>query len=58
MAIVIFALSVNVCEIFVKQEKLRKCDLENEVKCQGVEERNLRHSTANIRFHMGEIPEF
>ena len=30
MAIVMFALSLTVCEIFAKQEKCRNFDLENE----------------------------
>ena len=37
MAVVMFALSLTVCLIFVTQEKCKKFDLENEVHVQGVE---------------------
>ena len=55
MAIVMFALSLTVCEIFSKQEKCQNCDLENECQGQGVEERDLRHSTGNLRMHIRDI---
>ena len=48
MAIVMFALSLTICEKFVKS-----FNIENEG--QGVEERNLRHSTGNVRIHTGDF---
>ena len=54
-AIVMFPLSLNVYEIFANQEKCQ-IDLENEG--QGVEERNLRHSTRNVRIPIGDFSEF
>ena len=55
MAIVMFALSLTICEIFTKIIKYQSFDLENEGQGQEVEERNLRHSTGNIRLHIGEF---
>ena len=38
-----------------KQEKCQNVDLENEGQVQGSEERDLCHSTRNIRIHLGEF---
>ena len=52
MALVMFALSLNICEIFSRIIKCRKSELRME--CQGqVDERKLRHSTGNIGIHIG-----
>ena len=55
MAIVIFAISLTVCEIFAQQEKCQNSDFENDSQGQGVEELDLRHSTGHVRFHIGEF---
>ena len=55
MSIVMFALSLTVYEIVSNQEICQKFDLENEGEVQGVEERDLRHSTRNVGIHIGEI---
>ena len=49
VAIVMFALSLTVGEIFAKQDKYRNSDLENEDQGREVEERNLHYSTRNAR---------
>ena len=51
MATVMFVLSFIVFEIFTKEEKCRNFALENEGQCRGVEERDLRHSTGNVRYY-------
>ena len=56
MAIVIFAPSLTVCEVFAKQEKFLNFDFENEGQGQGVEERNLHRSTGNVRIHIVDFP--
>ena len=48
---------LTVCEIFAKEEKIQKFDLENEDYGEGVEERYLRHSTGNIEIHIGDFSE-
>ena len=54
MAIVMFALSLTVCEILTKQEKRQHFDLENEGQGQRVEEYDLRHLIRNFRNHIGD----
>ena len=46
MAIVMFALSLTVCEVLTKQEKCKNYDLENEG--QGAEEWELHYMTGNV----------
>ena len=58
MAIIMFALSFIVCEIIGYHEKYQKREFENEGQGQGVEERELCHSTKKIRFHTGIFSEF
>ena len=53
MAIVTFALSLTVCEVFAKQEKFQNFGFANEG--QGVEEQDLHHSTGNVEIHIGEF---
>ena len=53
MAIVMFAQSLTVYEIITHHEKYQNFDLENEG--QGVEKRQLRHSSRNFQFHRGEF---
>ena len=53
MAIVMFAVSLTKYEIFANYEKCQNFELENE--CQGVEERDLRHSTGNVQIHIGDF---
>ena len=53
MALVMFALSLTVFEIFAKPENFKNINFKNEG--QGVEERDLRHSTGNVRFHIGDL---
>ena len=48
-----FALSLTVYDIFAIQVKCKMFDLENEDLGQG-EKRNLRHSTGNVWFYIGE----
>ena len=55
MAIVMFALSITVYEIFAYQIKRQTFNLENESQAQGEEERDLRHSTGNLRFLIGAL---
>ena len=55
MAIVMFALSLTVYEIVANQEKCKNFDLENECQDQGVEKRDLRHLTRNVRIHIGDF---
>ena len=55
MTIVMFALSLNIYEIFTDQQKCQKFDLENEGQSQGREKRNLCHSTGYVRFHTSEF---
>ena len=50
MAIVMFAPSLTVCEIFAKQDKCQNFDLENE--SHAVKGRDWCHSTGNIRIHI------
>ena len=50
-----FALFLTVYEIFAPQEKLQNVNLEIGGHGQGVEERDLRHSTRIIRFHIGDF---
>ena len=58
LAIVIFALSRTIYEIFANQIKCQKFDLQNEDQRLG-ENRDLRHTTRNVRFHIGDFsPEF
>ena len=54
-AIVMFALSLSTCKIFTKVLKWKSVELENEGQGQGLRERDIRHSTGNIRFHIGEF---
>ena len=54
MAIVMFALSLNIFEILAKQENYQIFDLENEGQGR-VKERNLRHSTGNFQIHTGDF---
>ena len=55
MAIVMFALSATIFEIFTNQEKGQNCYLENEGQGQGVEILDLRRSTRNVRIHIGDF---
>ena len=52
-AIVMFALSLTIYEIFFKQLKCQKFDPENVGQDVGGE--NLRHSTENVRFIIGDF---
>ena len=52
MAIVIFALSLTIYEIFAIHIKCQKFDRENEGKDHGVEKQELRRSTENVRFYI------
>ena len=57
--IVKFALSLTVYKIFVNQEKYQNIDLDNEGQGQEVENWGFRHSTRNVRNHIGDFfPEF
>ena len=49
MAIEMFVQSLTVYEIFANQGNFQNIDLENEVQGHGVEKRDLRHSTRNVR---------
>ena len=51
MAIVMPALSLNVCDICAK--KFHNFDIENDG--QGRVERDLHHSIGNVRFHVSEF---
>ena len=53
MVIVMFALSLAVCEIFANLINCQNFDIENEGQCQRDEKWDLRHSTENGRFHLG-----
>ena len=55
MAIVIFSLSLTVYEISTYQEKCQNFYLENESQGQGVEKRDLCHSTINVGVHIGDF---
>ena len=57
MAIVglMFAVYLIVYDIFANQEKCQNFDLDNKNQGQGVEIRNLRHSTTDVRIHIGEF---
>ena len=46
---------LSVCDIFAKQEKCRYFELEKEGQGREVEERDLRHSTGNVPFHIGDF---
>ena len=55
MAIVTFALSLTICEIFAK---LIECNEgQGQDQGQGGEKRDLRHSTRNVLFHTGDFSE-
>ena len=49
------ALYVTIFEMFAKRIKCQKCDLENEGHDQGAEKRDLRHSTGNVQFNIGDF---
>ena len=55
IAIVIFAPSLTVYYIFANQETFKNFDIENEGQAQGVEKWDLRHSTINVRIHIGDF---
>ena len=48
-------LALIVYEIFAKQIKCRKFDLENDSQGQEVAKRGLCHLTGNIRFYIGDF---
>ena len=50
-----FALSLTVCETLAEQEKCQKFEHENGDQGQRVAELDLRHSTGNVRIHIGEF---
>ena len=54
MAIVLPAIPLIICEIFANQESA-KTDLESEGQVLEVGERDLRHSTRNIRIYNGDF---
>ena len=54
-AIVMFALSLTVYEIFANLIKCENFYLENEGQGEGREKGNLCHSTGNARFHIGDF---
>ena len=59
LAIVTFALSLTIYEIFANREKCKNIDLKNEGQVHGVEKRNLRQSIRNVLIHIGDFsPEF
>ena len=58
MAIVMFALSHHLRDIKKIKIKYQKFDLENEGQDQREEKLDLRYSTGNVRFHMGDFSEF
>ena len=60
MGIIMFALSITFYELFTNNKKqCRKVYLENEDQGRGIEERDLHHSTGDIRFYTGDfISEF
>ena len=47
-----FALSLTIYEISAKQIKCEKFDLEYEGHGQGIEKRDFRHSTGNVRIYV------
>ena len=53
IALVMLALSLTICEICEKTRKPQKVDLENEG--QGVHEKDLHHSTENVRILIEEF---
>ena len=55
MKTVTIVLSLTVYEIFAKQGKCQNFYLENESQYQGIEERDLRHSTRNVRIHISDF---
>ena len=55
MVIVMFALSHSVNVMFAKNEKYQNIYPENEGQGQGVEKLYIRHSTRNIRVHVGDF---
>ena len=55
MAIVVFALSLIIYDIFVNQEKWKKIDFENEGQVQGVAKQDLHHSTRNVWIHIAQF---
>ena len=50
-----FTLFLTIYEIFPSQDKIQMFDLENGGHGQGVEERDLRHSTGTIRFYIADF---
>ena len=55
MAIVMFALSITIYEIFGNEMKYVYFDFENESKDQRRENRDLHHSTGNVQFFIGDF---
>ena len=53
IALVLFALSLAVWDIFANQEKCKNFDLANDG--QEVEKRDLRYSTRNVRIGIGDF---
>ena len=58
MAIAMFVIFLTVCEILAKQENCQNFGFENYRQCQGVEERDLRHSTGNAQIIIGDFQNF
>ena len=52
MTIAMFALSLTIYEISAKQIKRQNFETEYEGQGQGVENRDLRHSTGNVRIYV------
>ena len=50
-----FALSLNFCEIFEKQEKCQSFYIENKGQSQGVENGTFPHSTRNVRLPIADF---
>ena len=55
IAMLVFALSVTICEMFTEIIKFKKNYHDNEGQGQEFELRDLRHSTGNVRLHIGEL---
>ena len=53
MVTVMFAISLTVFEIFAKQDKCRNFHFENDD--QGIEEKDLCHSTKGLKIRIGEL---
>ena len=47
--------SISIYETFTNQIKCQNFELENKCQGQGGEKRDLRHSTRNVRFHIGDF---